>query len=77
MVGVSNKKLREMKRMFSENVASMHNEEVFGIKRSGVSWECLYRDFLIIETLECHTTEVLSQMDINCLAGKVTQECNC
>ena len=75
---VSRKKLWGLKKTFARNVAAMHREEIFGIKNcEGISWDCLIKDFLIIETLECHTGEVLSQMDVNCLAGKVTKDCNC
>ena len=75
--GVSHKKMLRLKNTFAKNVASMHNEEIFGVPSGGISWECLIKDFLILTTLCCHTGEVLSQMDINCLSGKVTNDCNC
>lgn len=76
--GVSHKKMLRLKNTFAKNVASMHQEEIFGFTNcEGVSWECLIKDFLILTTLGCHTGEVLSQMDINCLSGKVTNDCNC
>lgn len=75
--GVSHKKMLGLKRTFAKNVASMYNEEVFGVPSGEISWECLIKDFLILTTLGCHTGEVLSQMDINCLSGKVTNDCNC
>ncbi len=78
VVGVSDKKLLGLKKTFAKNVASMHNEEIFGSPNcDGISWECLIKDFMILEMLECHTKEVLSQMDINCLVGKLSNECNC
>lgn len=75
---VNKRKLWSLKKTFAHNVAAMHREEVFGIKNcEGISWECLYKDFLIIESLECNTGDVFSQMDIDCLMNKVTKECNC
>lgn len=75
---VSNKKLWSLKKKFAKNVAAMHRHEVYGLKPCGdISWECLFKDYMIINTLSCHTGEVLTQMDVNCLANKVTHECNC
>lgn len=78
MVAVNKNRLWKIKQIFAKNVASMHREEIFGIKNcGGISWDCLYKDFLIIEALECHTGKVLNNTDINCLTSKITKKCNC
>lgn len=75
---VNNQKLWGLKKAFYKNVAAMHREEVFGVANcNGLSWECIFKDYMILQMATCHTTEVLTQSDMDCLIGKVTNDCNC
>lgn len=49
---VSNKTLFALEKSFAENVSKMMNFEVFGIgKGCSKSWNCLYKDYLILDVL--------------------------
>jgi hypothetical protein len=58
---VSNKTLFALEKSFAENVSKMMNFEVFGIgKGCSKSWNCLYKDYLILDVLYKYKTKCLN-----------------
>lgn len=73
MAVVSKAKKINMGNVFVDNVLAMHREEIYGVKNCiGISWECIFKDFLIIKTLRTHSGDNLTQEDVECLYNKIT-----
>jgi hypothetical protein len=67
--------LNKQKRALAEDIAGVSKKEIFGFK-CGDAWENIFMRNLIIHTLSCMPTGVLSVEKEKCLIGKLTDKCN-
>ena len=67
---------RKLKSKFSKNVAKMRPHEIFGLKPcDGISWDKLFKDALILDFIRLDSG--CNKTDIDCLIGKMSNNCNC
>lgn len=68
--------LKKKKAIFVEEISSIRNQEIFGLKCGG-SWDDLFRKHLIFDVLNCLPYGVLCEEEEQCLINNLNENCNC
>jgi len=58
----------------AKKVAKLANAEVFGFSDCGEKWGDVIAKSLIVDALLCSEVEVLNQVQVNCLQGKLSED---
>lgn len=69
--------IKKEKANLSNDIASMRNKELFGIGACKTSWNDIFRNYLIMDALQCAPYGTYSKEDENCLISKLSENCNC
>jgi hypothetical protein len=68
--------LKKKKAIFVEEIASIRNKEIFGLK-CGPEWSDLFKKHLIFDVLWCLPYGVLCDDEEQCLINNLNENCNC
>ena len=68
--------LKKKKAIFVEEIASIRNREIFGLK-CGPEWSDLFKKHLIFDVLWCLPYGVLCDDEEQCLINNLNENCNC
>ena len=68
--------LKKKKAIFVEEISSIRNKEIFGLKCGG-SWDDLFRKHLIFDVLWCLPYGKICDEEQQCLINNLNENCNC
>lgn len=61
----------------AEEIAEMRNFEVLGISTCNLTWDYIFKKYMILRAIRCVPYGVYSGEDVACLKGQVNEKCNC
>ena len=73
-VVIDTTRIRYANNKLSQDVGSLAKTDVYGMKNCGKTWGAILAKHLIIDVLECTEGKTLSQCEVDCLQGKLSED---